>query len=503
MEAATVTQSLSSRIVKTENIRWKELKFVQQEEFKEWFDSGDEKLQKSLLKYQFVDPFKVWQAGPDEMYCLDGFHRYQDLAALERSGITVPEELPATFIDCEDINDAAQLVLVYSSIYAKITQVGLHDFISKYNLDIIQMSDTINIPEFSMDRHIQKFDLHGVNDAEEPEVIIGEADIIVKEGDLFEINGHRIICGSFMEPGVQSSLMDGKKGRIVNCDPPYNLPANFFTNKDEKRHEDFAMGAGEMTDEEFSFFLECIMRASVAHTVEGGIHYIFMDWRHSWHMTDAAKRVYGSPIPKQLCVWNKDLYANGSFYRSQHELCFIFNSPQAKALWNKDLLDEGGFYKENDELVFIFKNGDGAKHLSHLDLKDRIRSNVWRYPSATSIANHDRFELKNHPTPKPVVMIADAIMDTTNEGDIVIDWFLGSGTTLLASDKTCRICYGSDIKPKYIQQIIQRYINYCEKRNIDINFKHLTGTLTLKDFKHGKSVPSEKGLPLFFKPSLL
>lgn len=480
----TETTQLQSRIIRTEKIRWKELRFVQQDDFKEWFDSGNDKLIQSLLRYQFVDPFKVWEAEPGVIYCLDGMHRYKDLAMLETMGVEVPEELPATFIHCEDLNDAAQLVLVYSSIYAKITQDGLHDFMSQYKIDLSDVQSSISIPEFSMDRHIQKFDLHKITDGEEPEVEIDDADVFVKTGDLFELNGHRIICGSFMEPGVQNSLMQNQKARIVNTDPPYNLPANFFTNKDEKRHENFEMGAGEMTDEEFSSFLELIMRASVAHTLPGSIHYIFMDWRHSWHMTDAARKVYGSPVPKQVCVWVKDLYANGSFYRSQNELCFIFNSPHAKALWNKDLLDASeGFYKDNDELCFIFKV-EGAKHLSHLDLKDRIRSNVWRYASATSLANPDRFELKNHPTPKPVAMIADSILDTTNPGDIVIDWFLGSGTCLIAAEHTGRICYASDIKPKYIQQDIQRYINYCKKRGIAINFKHLNGSLTLNDFTH-------------------
>src|SRR5690606_38916894 len=106
-------------------------------------------------------------------------------------------------------------------------------------------------------------------------------------------------------------------------------------------------------------------------------------------MCEAARRVYGNPQPKQVCVWNKDIMANGAFYRAQHELCFIFNNKAAKSLWNNDLLDEGGFYKNEHEMCFIFKNGDGAKHLSHLELQNRIRTNVWRYPSAISKANPD------------------------------------------------------------------------------------------------------------------
>ena len=363
----------------------------------------------------------------------------------------------------------------------------MFDFVSKFNLNVPSLRDRINIPEFSMERFEQKFDLFDVQNGEEPEVEVDINNLIVSPGDIFQLNGHRIICGSFTNEEQVEELMQGEKARIVNCDPPYNLPANFFTNKEEKRHTDFAMGAGEMTDEEFCEFLALIMRRSIDNSVPGAIHYIFMDFRHSWHMTEAARRTYGNPQPKQVCVWNKDLIANGSFYRAQHELCFIFSDERSKNLWQNDLLDNGGeFYKDNNEWCFIFKNGDSAKHLSHLELKDRIRSNVWRYPSATSTANPDRFELKNHPTPKPVVMIADSILDTTNYGDIVIDWFLGSGTCLIACEHTGRNGRFTEIEPKYVQSAIQRYLNYCEKKGISVNFTHLNGGLTLNDFENVK-----------------
>jgi DNA modification methylase len=241
-----------------------------------------------------------------------------------------------------------------------------------------------------------------------------------------------------------------------------------------------------MSDEDFSEFLLNIMHRAIQFTVPGSIHYIFMDWRHSWHMTSAAMKAYGSPVPKQMCVWHKDIMANGSFYRAQQELCFVFQNGTAKSLWHNDLVDNGGFYKNDDELCFIFKNGDGSPHLSHLELKDRIRTNVWKYPSANSLKNPDRNELKNHPTPKPVAMIADAILDTTNPQDIVVDFFLGSGTTIIAADKTDRRGFGCDLEPQYIQSIIKRYVLYCEKNHKAIDFKHLNGTLTLNDFTNEK-----------------
>jgi DNA modification methylase len=171
-------------------------------------------------------------------------------------------------------------------------------------------------------------------------------------------------------------------------------------------------------------------------------------------MGEASKRIYGTPEPKQMCVWAKDMIAMGSFYRAQHELCFV--------------------YKSGNE-----------KHVSHLDLSDRIRSNVWKYPSAISVANPDRHQIKNHPTPKPVQMIADAILDTTNDGDIVIDWFLGSGTALIACEKTKRRCFATELNIRYVQQIIKRYIKYCRNNDYEPEVEHLNGNLTLKDFENG------------------
>ncbi len=476
-------EAIQSRIKKTEAIEWQKLKFIQDDDFKEWIKDGDKKLLESILKYQFVDPFKVWQDG-ESIYCLDGKHRWMDLLKAKANGVEVPNLLPATFITCADINEAAELVLVYSSAYAKITHQGLYNYIEKFNLSFPDLKDVIQLPDFSNERFEQNFDLFDVNNGEEPEAQI-PLEPIVKAGDIFEINGHRIICGSFREESDVRALMQDDKARIVNCDPPYNLPANFFTNKEEKRHTNFAMGAGEMSHDEFVEFLALIMMRSKDNSVAGAIHYIFMDFRHMWHMTEAARRIYDNPEPKQVCVWVKDMMANGSFYRAQHELCFIFNDVNSKHLWNNDIVDFGGFYKNENELCYIFKNGgDEVKHLSHLALEKRIRTNVWRYPSATSTANPDRLELKNHPTPKPVVMIADAILDTTNEGDIVIDWFLGSGTCLIACEHTKRFGRFTEIEPKYVQSAIVRFISYCNKKGIDVNFAHLNGNLTIGDFKN-------------------
>ncbi len=137
---------LQSRVIKTANVCWRNLVFIQQENFKEWIDQSDERLVKSLLKYQFADPFKVWEDGGN-IYCLDGRHRYLDLLKVEESGVDVPDELPATFMDCKDKKEAAELVLIYSSQYAQITEKGLFDFVSEFDIELPDMPE-INLPDF-------------------------------------------------------------------------------------------------------------------------------------------------------------------------------------------------------------------------------------------------------------------------------------------------------------------------------------------------------------------
>lgn len=141
------SQTIASRIIKTEPIHWRELQFIQQENFKEWVNNGAEKLVESILKYQFIAPFMVWH-NEGVNYCLDGRHRFLDLEKVSLSGKEVPELLPATFVDCANMKEAAELVLVYSSNYAKITQQGLLDFVNNFDLDFPDMQAMLNIPDF-------------------------------------------------------------------------------------------------------------------------------------------------------------------------------------------------------------------------------------------------------------------------------------------------------------------------------------------------------------------
>jgi DNA modification methylase len=166
----------------------------------------------------------------------------------------------------------------------------------------------------------------------------------------------------------------------------------------------------------------------VRNSVDGSLHFVCMDWRHLPEMLAAGGAAYTELM--NLCVWAKDNAGMGSLYRSQHEL------------------------------VFVFKNGR-TKHRNNVQLGrfGRNRTNVWRYPSARSLSGSEDEGnlLAMHPTVKPTAMIADAIMDCTARQDIVLDGFLGSGSTVIAAERTARRCYGLELDPLYVDTIIRRW----------------------------------------------
>lgn len=255
---------------------------------------------------------------------------------------------------------------------------------------------------------------------------------VTRGGDVWLLGDHRIVCGDSREASTYQRLfIHEKKAAIVFTDPPYNLSSREIGQTCESTHGDFAMGAGEMSRQEFTGFLKSIFALLKDHSADGSIHYICMDWRHIEEMMAAGNQVYDEL--KNLCVWVKSTGGMGTFYRSQHEL------------------------------VFVFKSGKG-KHQNHFQLGQhgRYRSNVWNHPSVMHLKGRGgdksgKEALKLHPTIKPVALIEDALRDCSRRGEIVLDSFLGSGSTLLAADNTGRICYGVELSPRYVDVAVTRW----------------------------------------------
>ena len=188
------------------------------------------------------------------------------------------------------------------------------------------------------------------------------------------------------------------------------------------------MASGEMTAQEFTDFLSGSLGQLARVSTEGSLHYVFIDWRHIAELMAAGRKTYSSLI--NLCVWAKTNGGMGSLYRSQHEL------------------------------VLVYRNGKAA-HINNVELgaHGRYRTNVWTYPGVNSFGSERDESLAMHPTVKPVRLVADAIQDVTHRGDIVLDGFLGSGTTLIAAEQTGRICFGVEIDPRYVDVTLRRWQN--------------------------------------------
>jgi DNA modification methylase len=260
-----------------------------------------------------------------------------------------------------------------------------------------------------------------------PEVSAGPP--LTKYGDLWVLDRHRLLCGSALETPAFAALMGEEQAAVGFTDPPYNVPIEgHASGLGATHHRPFLMASGEMDSSEFTAFLSEAFRNLAAFSVAGSIHYVCMDWRHMEELLAAGRTAYGEL--KNLCVWVKDNAGMGSLYRSQHEL------------------------------VFVFKHGhNGHRNNVQLGRFGRNRSNIWRYPGANSFARcgEEGNLLALHPTVKPVAMVADAILDCSARGDIVLDAFLGSGTTLIAAERTGRRCCGLELDPAYVDTIVRRW----------------------------------------------
>lgn len=250
---------------------------------------------------------------------------------------------------------------------------------------------------------------------------------VSRTGDLWHLGNHRLMCGSSLDAAVWHRLLGGAQARMAFVDPPYNVPiAGHVCGLGKIQHSEFAMASGEMSRTEFVQFLVGFLDPLSKSVVDGGLIDLCIDWRHVSELLEAIEKVGLSLI--NLCVWNKSNGSMGSLYRSKHEL------------------------------VLITKKGK-APHINNVELgkHGRYRTNVWDYAGVNSFGATRMADLADHPTVKPIALVADAIRDVSNHGDIVLDAFMGSGTTLLAAERTKRIGYGIEIEPGYVDVAIGRW----------------------------------------------
>ena len=257
-------------------------------------------------------------------------------------------------------------------------------------------------------------------------------------GDLWQLGSHLLLCGNALEDGSYAKLMDDQRAQMVFTDPPYNVKNDGHTGGlGSVHHANFAMASGEMSVTEFTKFLTTSMGLMAHYSLDGAIHYLCMDWRHASELLAAAAGIYSEQ--KNLCVWNKTNGGMGTFYRSKHELIFVYKVGTAAHI-NNFGLGEGG----------------------------RYRTNVWDYAGVNTFKPGRMDELRSHPTCKPLPLVMDALMDCATRKSVVLDPFLGSGTTLIAAEKTGRIGRGMELDPYYVDAAIERWQALTGKRAIHV-----------------------------------
>ena len=261
---------------------------------------------------------------------------------------------------------------------------------------------------------------------------------VAQEGDVFRLGKHILVCGDAREQRAYLAALGDAKADLIFTDPPYNVKIQGnVAGSGKNTYREFAMASGEMSPTEFTEFLRCVFCLLCSHCRDGSIHFIAMDWRHMQEILSAGLGAYTEL--KNVCVWNKSNAGMGTFYRSKHEL------------------------------FFVFKNGS-AKHVNNFGLGEtgRYRTNVWEYPSPSALGPDRSAQLEMHPTVKPVSLVADAIRDCSKRGDLILDPFCGSGTTIIAAAKTGRHARCIELDPLYVDTAIRRWQKWSEKEAVHI-----------------------------------
>ncbi|WP_084518581.1 DNA methyltransferase [Bradyrhizobium sp. th.b2] len=251
-------------------------------------------------------------------------------------------------------------------------------------------------------------------------------EIVSQQDDVWLLGKHRLSCGDARKPTSFVRLMQGDLATAVFCDPPYNVRVSSIGGRGRHRHGEFAFASGEMRPAQFRRFLSETLGNGIHVSTEAAVHFVCMDWRHIDDLIAVGRDLYDSML--NLVVWNKTNAGQGSFYRSQHEL------------------------------IGVFRTG-GRPHRNNVELGrfGRNRSNVWTYAGANTFGNDRMNTLAVHPTVKPTALVADALLDCTTPGDIVLDQFAGSGTSILAAEKVGRVAYCLEYEPRYVDVAILRW----------------------------------------------
>jgi DNA modification methylase len=390
-------------------------------------DKQIEQISASISRFGFTNPLLVDEHG----VIIAGHGRLAAAIRLRLEG--VPVIVIAGLSDAERRALAlADNKLALNSGWNEEMLAGELEFLTDVQVDLdvsITGFDTVEIDSIIASRNKDSEPRK-----EAPPLPSGPA--ISEPGDTWILGPHRVLCGNALDEGTYTSLMGTDRARMSFQDPPYNVPIDgHVSGLGKVRHREFAMGVGEMSSLEFTDFLARELSLTAKYSLDGAIVFSCIDWRHLQEMIAAGQAAHLEL--KNVIVWAKDNGGMGAFYRSAHEH------------------------------VFAFKHGT-AKHVNNFGLGGggRYRTNVWSYPGANTFCRGRNADLALHPTVKPIALVADAIMDVSHRGEIVLDPFGGSGTTLLAAERTGRIARLIELDPLYVDVIVRRWLALGDRQAI-------------------------------------
>lgn len=378
-----------------------------------------ERIRQSILRLGNTVPIIV---GPDNEV-IDG-----------RGRVDVARELGLTSMHCIRVGhlDEQELRLLRLAIN-KVAEQGTWDP-EALRLEFayhLEFGDDLTLTGFDapeVDAILQFGDTDGAEAGDDAHDVVepSGAPVVSRLGDLWQLGKHRLLCGNAREPKVLDVLMAGAVASQILSDPPFNVHISGHVSTVAGKHPEFHEASGEMTPEEFEDFLVVTFSNALTHLREDGLVYLFMDWRHLDELRAALRRLSLEQI--NLAVWVKLHGGMGSLYRSRHELIFIARR-------------KGETHQNNVEL---------GKH-------GRNRSNVWEFGGASGGPTSPEDDFSAHATVKPVKLLQEAILDVTTAGDVVLDCFVGSGSTILAAERVHRVCYGLEISPHYVDVAVRRW----------------------------------------------
>lgn len=372
-------------------------------------------IRKSIEQFGFVSPLLIDGNGK----VLAGNAR---LAAAKALGMAT---VPAVVVD--HLSDAEKRGFVLAD--NRLAELG------SWNKEVLQLElEELGALDLDFSLEVTGFTLPEIEAIQFPSVGVASSsedipklreETISKVGDLWILGDHRLLVGDATSPEALDRLMANEVAQMVFTDPPYNVPVEGHVTG-SKAHGEFVQASGEMSDDEFTAFLEGVHRQIARVLTDGGLAYVCMDWRHMLNVLLAARTAGLAQI--NHCVWDKGSPGMGSLYRSQHELIFVLKKGRAAHTNNVEL----------------------GKH-------GRNRSNVWAYEGVIGFGADKARERDMHPTVKPLALVKDAILDASRKGDIVLDLFGGSGTTLIAAETTGRKARLTELDPRYADVIIRRW----------------------------------------------